>query len=114
MDGTQDYDQTFRIVAGDGRERWLHGLARRVRVGDIYRFIGVTYDISKERAALAEDGRLTIDIPYGALEMLSSAAQDRVFYRVDGPPRQIVTGYADLPVAAALPGGAPALPGCSR
>ncbi|HEX2793271.1 MAG TPA: CheR family methyltransferase [Croceicoccus sp.] len=54
MDGTVDFDQTFRIVLSDGRERWLHGLARRVRVDDNYRFIGVTYDISKEREALAE------------------------------------------------------------
>ncbi|MDR7103042.1 CheR family methyltransferase [Croceicoccus sp. BE223] len=54
MDGTEDYDQTFRIVTRQGRDRWLHGLARRVRVGNENRFIGVTYDISKERAALAE------------------------------------------------------------
>ncbi|WP_164843921.1 CheR family methyltransferase [Croceicoccus ponticola] len=54
MDGTHDYDQTFRVVTKDGRDRWLHGLARRVPVGDHYRFIGVTYDISSEREALAE------------------------------------------------------------
>ncbi len=54
MDGTYDYDQTFRIVTREGRDRWLHGLARRVRIGEEYRFIGVTYDISKEREALAE------------------------------------------------------------
>lgn len=54
MDGTQDYDQTFRVVTSSGKERWLHGLARRVRLGKDYRFIGVTYDISQEREALAE------------------------------------------------------------
>ncbi|WP_066556151.1 CheR family methyltransferase [Croceicoccus bisphenolivorans] len=54
MDGTQDYDQTFRITTDDGRDRWLHGLARRVRIGNDHRFIGVTYDISQEREALAE------------------------------------------------------------
>lgn len=80
--------------------RTANALADRVLAGSAL--------VIAERAALAEDGRLTIDIPYGALEMLSSAAQDRVFYRVDGPPRQIVTGYADLPVAAAAQGGAPA------
>lgn len=80
--------------------RTANALADRVLAGSAL--------VIAERAALAEDGRLTIDIPYGALEMLSSAAQDRVFYRVDGPPRQIVTGYPDLPVAAAAQGGAPA------
>jgi len=54
MDGTQDYDQTFRVVTRGGDERWLHGLGRRVRVADSHRFIGVTYDISSEREALAE------------------------------------------------------------
>ena len=39
-----------------------------------------------ERVVVAEDGTLEVDIPYVALEMLTSAAQDRVFYRVDGPP----------------------------
>lgn len=60
-----------------------------------------------ERASLDEDGMIAIEIPYGALEMLSSAAEDRVFYRVDGPPGRLVTGYADLPVAPAVPGGEP-------
>lgn len=54
MDGTQDYDQTFRVRTPEGRDRWLHGLARRVRIGREHRFIGVTYDISQEREALAE------------------------------------------------------------
>ena len=57
-----------------------------------------------ERVALAEDGQLAVEIPYGALEMLSSAAQDRVFYRVDAPPGQLVTGYAELPAAPAVQG----------
>lgn len=61
-----------------------------------------------ERASLDEDGQIAIEIPYGALEMLSSAAEDRVFYRVDGPPERLVTGYDDLPVAPARQGGDPA------
>ena len=61
-----------------------------------------------ERASLDQDGRIAIEIPYGALEMLSSAAEDRVFYRVDGPPGHLVTGYADLPVARARQGADPA------
>lgn len=60
-----------------------------------------------ERASLNEDGHIAIEIPYGALEMLSSAAEDRVFYRVDGPPGRLVTGYGDLPVAPARQGDGP-------
>lgn len=61
--------------------------------------------IIAERASLDESGKITIEIPYGAIEMLSSTAQDRVFYRVDGPPGRLVTGYDDLPVADAVQGG---------
>ena len=50
-----------------------------------------------ERVVVAENGSLEVDIPYVALEMLTSAAQDRVFYRVDGPPGQFITGYQTLP-----------------
>ena len=59
-----------------------------------------------ERAALDSDGLLTIAIPYGALEMLSSAAQDRVFYRIDSHG-QLVTGYGDLPLARTNAGAGP-------
>src|SRR6478736_3484727 len=51
-----------------------------------------------ERVVVSEDGSLQVDIPYVALEMLTSAAQDRVFYRVDGPPGDFITGYQALPV----------------
>ncbi|WP_312222480.1 sensor histidine kinase [Rhizobium rhizoryzae] len=50
-----------------------------------------------ERVVVAEDGSLEVDIPYVALEMLTSAAQDRVFYRVDGPSGSFITGYQTLP-----------------
>jgi two-component system sensor histidine kinase TctE len=50
-----------------------------------------------ERVVVGEDGALEVDIPYVALEMLTSAAQDRVFYRVDGPPGTFITGYETLP-----------------
>lgn len=54
-----------------------------------------------ERVTVGEDIGLSVDIPYSALEMLTSTAQDRVFYRVDGP-QGFVTGYERL--ALALPG----------
>jgi two-component system sensor histidine kinase TctE len=50
-----------------------------------------------ERVVVSENGALEVDIPYVALEMLTSAAQDRVFYRVDGPPGRFITGYEGLP-----------------
>ncbi|MCO5733803.1 sensor histidine kinase [Rhizobium sp. SSA_523] len=57
-----------------------------------------------ERVVVAEDGSLEVDIPYVALEMLTSAAQDRVFYRVDGPPGSFITGYQGLPTLSRLEG----------
>jgi len=53
-----------------------------------------------ERVIVTEDGSLEVDVPYVALEMLTSAAQDRVFYRVDGP-QGFITGYQTLPTATA-------------
>ena len=60
-----------------------------------------------ERVVVSEDGSLEVDIPYVALEMLTSAAQDRVFYRVDGPNGQFLTGYQNLPSAGPLKGDTP-------
>ncbi|MDQ1196483.1 sensor histidine kinase [Agrobacterium sp. SORGH_AS 787] len=60
-----------------------------------------------ERVVVAEDGTLEVDIPYVALEMLTSAAQDRVFYRVDGPNGQFLTGYQNLPTVSGLQGDSP-------
>lgn len=42
-------------------------------------------------------GQLQVDLPYAALEMLSAAPDDRVFYRVIGPGPSTITGYDDLP-----------------
>lgn len=53
-----------------------------------------------ERVVVDENGTLQVDVPYVALEMLTSAAQDRVFYRVDGPPGTFITGYQELPTAS--------------
>lgn len=52
-----------------------------------------------ERVIVTESGALEVDVPYVALEMLTSAAQDRVFYRVDGP-EGFITGYDTLPTGA--------------
>lgn len=57
---------------------------------------------------LSVDGhRVSVDIPYAALDMLSAAPEDRVFYRVVGPERETITGYGDLPWVPALHDEAP-------
>ncbi len=50
-----------------------------------------------ERTVVREDG-LLVDIPYVALDMLASTAQDRVFYAVSAPDGSVITGYPDLPL----------------
>ncbi|OLP56218.1 histidine kinase [Rhizobium rhizosphaerae] len=57
-----------------------------------------------DRVVVAEDGSLDVDVPYVALEMLTSAAQDRVFYRVEGPPGHFITGYESLPSVGDMAG----------
>lgn len=58
-----------------------------------------------ERVSVDETGGLEVDIPYSSLEMLTSTAQDKVFYRVDGPVGTFLTGYPDLAVIEAPSGG---------
>ncbi|MBO6553196.1 MAG: sensor histidine kinase [Roseitalea sp.] len=51
-----------------------------------------------ERVVINDDDQLDVDIPYVALEMLTSSAQDRVFYRIDHADGTLVTGYQRLAV----------------
>lgn len=62
-----------------------------------------------DRVAIADDGGLQVDIPYVALEMLTSLAEERVFYQVRNPVDGFVTGYQDLPPPPEEPavGGGP-------
>jgi two-component system sensor histidine kinase TctE len=72
--------------------RTAQGLSDRVLAGSALAIA--------ERVTVDEEGGLEVDIPYSALEMLASTAQDQVFYRVDGPVGQFLTGYDTLvPVA---------------
>ncbi len=57
-----------------------------------------------DRVVLGPDGALEVDVPYVALEMLTSAAGDRVFYQVRGADGRLSTGYEDLPQPAQPPG----------
>ena len=51
-----------------------------------------------ERVVVTDDGQIEVDLPYVALDMLTSAAQDRVYYRVDSDDT-LITGYDDLPTS---------------
>lgn len=42
--------------------------------------------------------RVDIDIPYAAFEMMQLAPDDKVFYRIQGPNGEFITGYQDLPL----------------
>lgn len=80
------------LAVADSRREALQTAARvsdRVLAGSILAIA--------ERVIVTEDGMLEVDVPYVALEMLTSSAQDRVFYRVDGP-EGFTTGYQELPV----------------
>jgi two-component system sensor histidine kinase TctE len=55
-----------------------------------------------ETISVTEDNDIYVEIPYSALEALSSPAQDKVYYRVTGPDGETLTGYDDLPVATAM------------
>lgn len=49
-----------------------------------------------ERVTVDLSGSIEADIPFSALDMLASAAEDQVFYRIDGPDG-FLTGYDTLP-----------------
>lgn len=53
--------------------------------------------ISITETLAVTDDEILVDIPYAALEMLSAAPDDRVFYAVTTAGRT-VTGYDDLPI----------------
>lgn len=72
-----------RLAADRSYDRLLSGSA-----------LSITETLSTVR------GRIQADIPYVALDMLSAAPDDRVFYRVIGPDKRTITGYDDLPAQA--------------
>ncbi|NRA86071.1 MAG: sensor histidine kinase N-terminal domain-containing protein [Rhizobiales bacterium] len=49
-----------------------------------------------ERVGVTEDGSLDVDIPYIALDMLTSSAHDRIFYRINFDDNEFLTGYKEL------------------
>lgn len=55
------------------------------------------------------DGQWQVDLPYAALDLLSMAEEDRVFYRVADSRGVTITGYEDLPLASRKQGNSPQL-----
>jgi two-component system sensor histidine kinase TctE len=53
--------------------------------------------LSIAETLVVSEGTIDVDIPYAALDMLSAAPDDRVFYRVFTADGQTITGYPDLP-----------------
>lgn len=49
-----------------------------------------------ERVFVNENGDLEVDIPYVALQMLTSSEDDRVFYRIEDGSGGFITGYRKL------------------
>lgn len=45
-----------------------------------------------------KDGKIVVDLPYAALELLETNLQERIFYRVVAPDGKTLTGYDDLPL----------------
>lgn len=76
--------------------------ARDIANGTVDRVLSGSALAIAERVFVNSDGMLDVDIPYVALDMLTSAAQDRVFYRIDDGEGRLVTGYdrLDIPDAA--------------
>ncbi|GLS86093.1 histidine kinase [Cypionkella aquatica] len=77
-------------------DTWREALRTAQSVSDRV-LIGSALAIA-ERVTVDQSGVLEVDIPYSSLEMLTSTAQDKVFYRVDGPVGHFLTGYQDLAV----------------
>jgi two-component system sensor histidine kinase TctE len=85
------------IAAAAVADSWREAQQTAAQVSD--RVLAGSILAIAERVIVAEDGSLEVDVPYVALEMLTSSAQDRVFYRVDGPAG-FITGYNALPTVA--------------
>lgn len=97
---------------------WLLGsliIIGLVAVWDSYRSARSTADLVSDRVlagsalAIAErvfvndEGALEVDIPYVALQMLTSSEDDRVFYKIETDTGAFITGYRALELGAAEP-----------
>ncbi|HEY1383759.1 MAG TPA: sensor histidine kinase N-terminal domain-containing protein [Dongiaceae bacterium] len=56
---------------------------------------GAAFQIAQSISVV--EGRVLVNLPVSAFELLALAPDDRVFYRVIGPDGGTITGYGDLP-----------------
>ncbi|KQO00348.1 MULTISPECIES: sensor histidine kinase [Stenotrophomonas] len=109
----------MRERAGSLKARLVLRLALLFLVGTVVMYVAARVyglraaDLSYDRLlagsalsiaeTLSVDGtQVRVDLPYAALDMLSAAPEDRVFYRVLGPDGKTITGYGDLPGIPAM------------
>lgn len=74
------------------------------------RFVNLAYDRALLESALdigrqvkMQDGRIYIDLPKAALDMLQSREQGRVYYRVTGPQGEYIAGDPEIPPIESTP-----------
>lgn len=52
-----------------------------------------------------QGGKLSVDLPYVALQLLETDLHERIYYRVVAPDGKTLTGYEDLPMPPRTPRG---------
>lgn len=57
-----------------------------------------------ERVFVNEDDALEVDVPYVALQMLTTSEDDRVFYRIEDSENGFITGYRGLALPSSSDG----------
>jgi two-component system, OmpR family, sensor histidine kinase TctE len=78
---------------------WAAWTYARVAADEAYDRLLVGAALQIAESVAAEPGRVTVDPPISAFEMLAMAVDDRIFYRVVDPGGETLTGQTDLPSA---------------
>lgn len=78
---------------------WAAWTYARVAADEAYDRLLVGAALQIAESVAAEPGRVTVDPPISAFEMLAMAVDDRIFYRVIDPRGETLTGQTDLPSA---------------
>lgn len=105
MTETANYSITRRLITGTAL--LLTSSFLLLTLG-VWKYAKTTADISYDRLLIgsayailervtSRDGSVEVDIPYAALEILSMAPDDKVYYQVSGPGNEYLTGYESFP-----------------
>lgn len=100
-----NYSITRRLITGTAL--LLIGSFLLLTFG-VWKYAKTTADISYDRLLVgsayailervtSREGSVEVDIPYAALEILSMAPNDKVYYQVNGPGDEYLTGYETFP-----------------